>query len=138
MDFEFGTTFGKLKKSFKDENASGDEIDVKTQMKTQWQLGFMPRIGYLITPDCEIYLTAGARVVKHKFNTSETNTVSNATSTENLKKTKVHTVAGLGMKYDFTPNLFAKAEYNYLFKTKVADDLKYQAHGFKLGFGYKF
>ncbi len=37
MDFEFGTTFGKLKKSFKDENASGDEIDVKTQMKTQWQ-----------------------------------------------------------------------------------------------------
>lgn len=138
MDFEFGTTFGKFKSTGKLETDSGDEVDGKLTTKTQWQLGFMPRVGYLVTPDCEIYLTVGARVVKHKSNSSETDTVTGATTTENLKKTKVHPVAGLGMKYSFTPNLFAKAEYNYLFKTKVLNNVKYQAHGFKLGFGYKF
>ncbi len=132
MDFEFGTNFGKFKRSFKDTDESLNEVNVKIEIKTQWQLGFMPRVGYLVTPDCEIYLTAGARVVKHKYNEL------NSTTTENVKKTKVHPVAGIGMKYDFTPNLFAKAEYNYLFKTKSFDNAKYQAHGFKLGFGYKF
>lgn len=144
MDFNFGTTFGKIKKSWSKVDESGNKMDSKANVKTQWQLGFMPRIGYLITPDCELYLTAGVRVVKHKFNLSATKTISYPnhpvfrTLTASEKKTKVHPVAGLGMKYNFTQNLFAKAEYNYLFKTKSIGTLKYQAHGFKLGFGYKF
>lgn len=75
----------------------------------------MPRVGYLITPDCELYLTAGARVVKHKVNVTETVVATSKTST---KKDKSSSSSGHGIEYDFTPNLFAKAEYDYLFKSK--------------------
>ena len=136
MDFEFGTTFGKFNDYYGD---MGSGYEFRYSRKTQWQLGFMPRIGYLITPDCEIYLTAGARVVKHKTIRTAIDSGSKAIDgIDSFKKTKVHPVAGLGMRYDFNPNLFAKFEYNYLFKTKCIPYTKYQAHGFKLGFGYKF
>ena len=126
MDVEFGTAFGKVKVK---SAAQGEEVN----RSAPWQLGFTLKVGYLVTPNCEIYLTAGARIVKHKF-------VNNGAKSG--KKTKVHPVAGLGVRYSFAQNFFAKAEYDHLFKDKIykfkSGGVKYQVHSFKLGFGYKF
>ena len=110
------------------------------KVKNQWTISFMPRVGYLITPKCELFVTAGMMITKNKFtlNNDEENLVTK-------KKAKVVPVLGGGVRYEFNEHLFTKLEYNYEFKAKMSKTLngvthkiKNSSHTIKLGIGYRF
>lgn len=67
--------------------------------------------------------------------------------TDTFKKfhrTKFVPVIGLGVRYNITPDVFMKLEYNYAFRTKVVKqvkagcDVRYQAQKLMLGIGCRF
>lgn len=117
FEVEGETIFGSLK------------AEEGIKVKNQWQAGFMPVVGWQLTPEWMPYLTAGAVLTQHKAQTSDG---------DSDKYVKMHPVVGFGVRYDFAPNLFAKMQFNYQFKSKVKGPLKYQSCALKLALGYKF
>lgn len=165
VDLTFGSQFGKNKKTGNtyEWNTAPAAKDKTTyaELKQQWHIGVMPRIGYLFTPEFEGYLTAGVKFARYKFKTIN-GAHEGATEAENLfatekpelynkpvskAKMKVQPVVGAGIRYEITPELFTKLEYNFEFKTKAKlpatalPELKkaeVNAHVIKLGLGYRF
>lgn len=139
IDLNAGAIFGKNNIRYFDGEA---EYAGNGSVKELWHVALMPRVGYLVTPQAEIYLTAGAKVAQFKTTTLKNNTK------ELISKKKVRfvPVVGAGLRYEITPEVFAKIEYNYEFKTKTAAHKdsahsaapKIQSHVVRLGVGYRF
>lgn len=135
VDLTAGTMFGKTKKDI--DAANGEET-----LKNTWSIALMPRVGYLVMPQLELYVTGGVKAAHYKFTFSETSGTSTA------KKVKFLPVVGGGVRYEITPNIFAKLEYNYEFRKGVKlsegaqesdiNSVKTQAHVVKLGVGFRF
>jgi opacity protein-like surface antigen len=112
------------------------------QLKNRFYVQIMPTIGYLVTPNCELYLTAGAKI------TSDKATLKDETSSESIHKTKtrIKPQIGAGIVYTITPNIFTRLSYVYGFKTKISkkasDDAIHKfersEHKINLGLGYMF
>ena len=181
VDLNLGSTFGKIGlktktekydfarvKADKDEEAGANPVRIFAKLKSQWHIALMPRVGYLITPQLEGYVTAGVKMTRFKLETykyadwdlrskdeAETLGFEDSDMTgyySKLKKSKCRfiPVVGAGIRYEITPELYTKLEYNYEFRTNVKvhkesfnDNLsklkvRTQAHVIKLGLGYRF
>ncbi len=189
IDLNLGSTFGKIGLKTKTEKYDFDRIGadannkdganpVRTfaKLKSQWHIALMPRVGYLITPQLEGYVTAGVKMTRFKLETyrsADKNTkdedsmqtgLNNNSAltdtakkfagqyTEKLKKSKCRfiPIVGAGIRYEITPELYTKLEYNYEFRTNVKVHeksfegnisklkVRTQAHVVKLGLGYRF
>ena len=156
--------YRKTKLKFKDLDRSATGTDWKDKskvsgefanVKEQWHIGLMPRVGYLFTPEFEGYVTFGVKFSKFKL--AVPNIADDAAENGNIpevepslkKKSgmRVIPVVGAGVRYEFTPELFAKLEYNFDFRTKAKlhkdtmpelKNVKVSAHTIKLGLGYRF
>lgn len=128
------------------------------KVKEQWHIALMPRIGYLFMPQFEGYVTFGLKLAK--FKTSVLNRLNDDVpelaaqanvkipeKTYNKKSTKAVFLLGAGARYEISPELFAKLEYNFEFgaKPKLHKDampelkkIKVTSHTIKLGLGYRF
>jgi opacity protein-like surface antigen len=121
MDLGFGTQFGKVKKD-------------SCKLQNTWLIDVLPRIGYLVTPQTEIYVTGGVRFGKYKM------TVGSKTK----KKMKVSGLLGAGGRYTFTGGFFLGAEYLYQFRTKmpvpkgISGTAKLSGHTIQLVAGMQF
>jgi opacity protein-like surface antigen len=68
-----------------------------------------------------------------------------AVNYKKFSRTKVVPVLGLGYRYDITPKVFAKLEYNYAFRTTIVKQtmdsqgasIKLQTHKIKTGVGFR-
>lgn len=161
VDLNFGTTFGKntvktpnedVKVNFKDgSNTIEDTVNNKeiAQIKEMFNVSLMPRIGYMVSPQLEVYATAGVKLARYKITTPDKNTESESDDTRiSKKKFKAIPVVGAGVRYMITPNFYTKLEYNFEFKRTMAKHAntitalrsvrKAQAHVVKFGVGYKF
>lgn len=133
VDLTAGMQFGKTKK-----DVNGDNVS----LKNTWNIALMPRVGYLVMPQLELYATAGVKMSHWKL--TYTPSGSDAAS---AKKVKFLPVVGGGLRYEITPDIYAKLEYNFEFKkavklpeNKAAEitSIKPQAHVVKLGVGFRF
>ena len=122
VDLTAGMMFGKTKT---------DDYN----LKNTWNIALMPRVGYLVMPQLELYATAGVKAAHWKLTCNE----------KSAKKVKFLPVVGGGLRYEITPDIYAKLEYNYEFKKAVKlpetaefNSLKPQAHVVKLGVGFRF
>ena len=124
------------------------------RLKNKFYTSIMPRIGYLITPNFELFATGGVKITGDKltitFKESEDATDE---GTYNKSKTKCIPVVGAGARYTFSSGIFATLEYNYNFKAKIKKDIgigededvdlvthkmDHSSHDIKLGLGYRF
>ena len=141
--------------------AANAAVTIKAQdyakVKEQWHIALMPRIGYLFTPQFEGYVTFGVKLAKFKtdvLNRLNDNVIVIAQAnvavpekTYSKKSTKAILVAGAGVRYEFSPSMFAKLEYNFEFGAKPklhsqampeVKKIKVTTHVVKLGLGYRF
>ena len=132
----------------------------------------MPRVGYLFMPQLEGYVTFGMKIQKlkyetykhgagfldgklhddndgKKFDSDGENPEKLNEYNEKTKKssTRIIPVIGAGIRYEITPELFTKLEYNFEFKSKAkmpsdgmveVSKVITSAHVIKLGLGYRF
>lgn len=174
VDLAFGKTCGR--QNVKSKKASGTIQDRKAstvnpqrafaKIEEKWHISFMPRVGYLFTPDLEGFITAGIKWRKMKYITYKHGYkyLDGRTYTEkhdNFKgdsqdvykaKTKKSSmnmipVVGLGIRYNVTSSLYTKFEYNYEFPKRIkmpkdgiieCNRVNIETHIIKLGLGYKF
>ena len=116
------------------------------RFKNKFGFSIMPRVGYLITPDFEIFATAGVKIRSDKVTVTSKENEDAEEKSYTKSKTKCAPAFGLGVNYAITPEIFAKLEYNYICKSKISkkDDLgathKADVKGqeIKLGIGYRF
>ena len=105
-------------------------------------MSLMPRVGFLVFPKCELFLTAGINLCSYKG----TYGTPAGTNSKHQNKTKLSPVAGAGIRYDFTPSVFGTVSYNYAFKTKIYDNndsgwqdkIHINSQIVKVGIGFKF
>jgi opacity protein-like surface antigen len=157
-DLGFGMDFGKLKRVYDgwgaDDSKDGrDEV----QVKQTWNITLMPRLGYLVLPELEIYATAGAKLAHFKTTYVDViPTDAGQDGPDSKKCCRIIPVVGAGVRWDFTPNWFAKLEYNFEIRTKLkmptslaeknenpgfagnANAVKRHSHAVKVGVGYRF
>jgi len=135
-DLTVGMQFGKTKVNV-GEASSQNNIN----LKNTWNAALMPRIGYLVMPQLELYATAGVKLAHWKLTYTDTS------DAESAKKIKFLPVVGGGLRYEITPDIYAKLEYNFEFKKAVKltsnavdhiSSIKPQAHIIKLGVGFRF
>lgn len=167
VDLTFGMMFGKTKRMYNGWVEAGGVVHYVKQdkdflsVKNNWSIGFMPRVGYLVMPQAELYVTFGAKVSHFKvtYSDSDVDTGATAKSTTSAKGAKFIPVVGAGVRYEITPDIFAKLEYNYEFKKGLkmpsdlstksetvtattgggnANSIKIPAHIIKLGVGFRF
>lgn len=164
VDLTAGMMFGKTRTQYNgwqaDDNtlhdvaADKDNVDVKNT----WNIALMPRVGYLVMPQLELYATAGVKAAHYKVTYSDywDKTAATDNSTTSAKKVKFIPVVGAGLRYEITPDIYAKLEYNYDFRTSLkmpsdlskkmtdseaggnANSVKIPAHIVKLGIGFRF
>lgn len=142
VDLTVGMQFGKTKIAV---GPQGEKD--KITLKNTWNIALMPRVGYLVMPQLEIYATAGVKLAHWKLTYNPNDDQIKAKS---AKKIKFLPVVGAGLRYEITPDIFVKFEYNYEFKKGVKlpkfgeDDtlkvssVKPQAHVVKAGIGFRF
>ena len=139
-DLTVGMQFGKTKV-----NVGEAESEDNINLKNTWNIALMPRVGYLVMPQLELYATAGVKIAHWKLTYTP-----NGEDAKSAKKIKFLPVVGGGLRYEITPDIYAKLEYNFEFKKGVKlpkfDDegtlkvssVKPQAHIIKLGVGFRF
>lgn len=138
-----------IKKAIKDtklENSPSATSQMTVRFKNKFGFSIMPRVGYLITPDFEIFATAGVKIRSDKVTVTTTENEDAEEKSYTKSKTKCAPAFGLGVNYAITPEIYAKLEYNYICKSKISkkDDLaithKAEVKGqeIKLGIGYRF
>ena len=138
--------FGKITAKDLDSDAFDD-----IYFKNPFHFIFMPRIGYLVLPQLELYATAGVKVANWKFRYHDFND-----KPRTSRKTTAGAVIGAGARYEFTPHFYAKLEYNFDFKRNykfslkncfiddagtqpiTSNPTKISAHVIKIGVGYRF
>lgn len=142
VDLTAGMMFGKTKV-----NTGPDDAKDNINLKNTWNIALMPRVGYLVMPQLELYATAGVKLAHWKLTYNPND---DDTDAKSAKKVKFLPVVGGGLRYEITPDIYAKLEYNFEFKKAVklpkfedADTLKVssvkpQAHVIKLGVGFRF
>ena len=178
IDLTIGNAFGKAKLKTKKEKEIEDGRDtahnqlntprVFAKINTLWQIAVMPRVGYLITPETEVYATAGIKLSNYEVSTfrgadedaqpkaalpQDRDPLPKQNYLRELTKKSIRLipVVGAGIRYDITDNMFAKLEYNYELPTKVkahkealqdtcskSFKIRTQAHIVKLGLGIRF
>ena len=170
VDLTFGSNFGKVALKAKGTISKQEATDADLgneggsvnrtygKVKEQWHVGLMPRVGYLFTPEFEGYVTFGVKFAKLKtqvpnlitgydVTTATTAKLSDDYSIKKKSGMRVIPVVGAGVRYEFTPELFAKLEYNFDFRAKAKmhkdameelKSVKVSAHVVKLGLGYRF
>ena len=127
-DLVLSMMFGKIDKKVE---VAGKTV--KTSVKNPWGVALMPRVGYLVLPQLELFVTPGVKVARWTVSTGK-----------KKSKTPATFVAGAGVRYEVTPHIYTKLEYNYDFKRKVdikndyVASPKAQAHVIKIGAGYRF
>lgn len=160
-DLTFGMMFGKTKKGYDGWGAddTGDGKDFVT-VKNTWNIALMPRVGYLVMPQLELYATAGVKAAHYKVTYTDEidNTTYDYNKPTSAKKVKFIPVVGAGLRYEITPDIYAKLEYNYDFRKGLkmpadlskkseadaangggnANSVKIPAHIIKLGVGFRF
>lgn len=134
VDLTAGMQFGKT---------NTDKIDSdKASLKNTWNIALMPRVGYLVMPQLELYATAGVKLAHWKLTYTP-----NGEDAKSAKKVKFLPVVGGGLRYEITPDIYAKLEYNFECKkgvklpgntAKEVSAIKPQAHVVKLGVGFRF
>lgn len=128
-DFILSMMFGKI-----DKNVEVGDKTVKASTKNPWGVALMPRVGYLVLPQLELFVTPGVKMARWTFTAGG----------KKKGKTAVTGVVGGGLRYEVTPHIYTKLEYNYDFKRKcdIKNDYitapKAQAHVIKIGAGYRF
>ena len=162
VDLTLGSTLGKNMLKYRFKGTDDDWNNGETysgsygRVKPSWHVGLMPRIGYLFTPEFEGYLTFGVKFVRLQsktYNVAELNVKDDSgipaipPSMNKKSGMRVIPVVGAGVRYEFTPEMFAKLEYNFDFRTKAKlhkktmpelKNVKVSAHTIKLGLGYRF
>ena len=161
VDLTFGMMFGKTKMDYNGwMQDSGTPHDVSTDkdhvsIKNNWNIALMPRVGYLVMPQLELYATAGVKMGHYKVIYSDFNDPAPDATTTSAKKVKFIPVVGAGLRYEITPDIYAKLEYNYDFRASLkmpadmskksttdaggnANSVKVPAHIIKLGVGFRF
>ena len=116
------------------------------RFKNKFGFSIMPRVGYLVTPDFEIFATAGVKIRSDKVTLTMKESENAEEKSYTKSKTKCAPAFGLGVNYAITPEIYAKLEYNYICKSKISkkDDFgathKADVKGqeIKLGLGYRF
>ena len=125
------------------------------KVKEQWHIALMPRVGYLFTPQFEGYVTFGVKLAKYKTSVDnlmidavvEGSDIEPEIKQMSKKSTKAVFVGGFGVRYEFSPSMFAKLEYNFEFGAKPKlhaeampelQKIKVTTHTIKLGLGYRF
>ncbi len=127
-------------------NVFNSTSQMTVRFKNKFGFSIMPRVGYLITPDFEIFATAGVKIRSDKVTLTMKEDENAEEKSYTKSKTKCAPAFGLGVNYAITPEIFAKLEYNYICKSKISkkDDLgathKADVKGqeIKLGIGYRF
>ncbi|MBQ9335357.1 MAG: porin family protein [Alphaproteobacteria bacterium] len=116
------------------------------RFKNKFGFSIMPRVGYLITPDFEIFATAGVKIKSDKVTLTVKESENAEEKSYTKSKTKCAPAFGLGVNYAITPEIITRLEYNYICKSKISkkDDFgathKAEVKGqeIKLGIGYRF
>lgn len=161
VDLTFGMMFGKTKVGYDGwgRDDAGDGKDFVTAKNT-WNIALMPRVGYLVMPQLELYATAGVKMAHFKvsYTDEKENTNFAYNNPTSAKKMKFIPVVGGGLRYEITPDIYAKLEYNYDFRKGLkmptdlsrkseqdaangggnANSVKIPAHIIKLGVGFRF
>ncbi len=109
-----------------------------SNLRHRYTFSLIPRVGYLITPEFELFLNAGASINNYKVTTG----VGKASGTS---KTNFSPVAGFGAKYDFSNTMFATVSYNIAFNTTIytfknttkTTSMKNNTQTIKLGLGIR-
>ncbi len=166
IELSAGFDFGKTKiRCTKIEALRGEDTITLTaregSLKQRFHIALMPRLGYQFRPELEGYITFGAKL--NSWHMKLPNIVDNPAMEEGAlenflgigaggkleKKNSIRItpVIGAGFRYEITPKVFAKFEYNYEFRNKAKISGKMApefrkipttSHAFKLGIGYKF
>lgn len=161
VDLTVGMMFGKTASNYfgsdgNDHDAATDKDNVNA--KNTWNIALMPRVGYLVMPQLELYATAGVKAAHYKVTYADViEPAGQEHTTTTAKKVKFIPVVGAGLRYEITPDIYAKLEYNYDFRKglKMPSDLsadaetptgkggsaksvKIPAHSIKVGVGFKF
>lgn len=135
INFIFGNLFGRSKSKAEIRDATMsvniDNNDAEVNIKPQFHVGAMPRIGFRVTSEATIYLTGGIQYIKHCATSIDHESI------QKERRGKINPVIGCGLKLDCSKHSFTNLEYNYLFKSKL-DDFKYRGHVIKVGVGYVF
>ena len=116
------------------------------RFKNKFGFSIMPRVGYLITPDFEIFATAGVKIRSDKVTVTVKKSEDAEEKSYTKSKTKCAPAFGLGVNYAITPEIFAKLEYNYICKSKISKKdgfgathkAEVKGQEIKLGIGYRF
>ena len=130
-------------------NAYDPESTYEMKMKNKYFISLMPRVGYLVSPEFEIYLTAGVKLRSDKY-TVVIN--SHDTKVEGKKSvTKCIPAVGAGLRYEFGSGMFANFSVIHNFKSKktltgfkkfndttTKHKLQASSTDVKVGFGYRF
>ena len=154
VDLTAGMMFGKSKVDYdgwgKDDSKDGKDF---ISAKNTWNIALMPRVGYLVMPQLELYATAGVKAAHYKVSYEDRVYEDAKDATTTAKKVKFIPVVGAGLRYEITPDIYAKLEYNYDFRTSLkmpsdlaakgdeagnANSVKIPAHVVKLGVGFRF
>ena len=164
-DLTFGMMFGKTKANYSgwmDDTGNGHDVardKDHVSVKNTWSIALMPRVGYLVMPQLELYATAGVKLSHFKTvyaDVVDTSAKVSDTATTSARKVKFIPVVGAGVRYEITPDIFAKLEYNFDLKKGLklpkdlaakatattgggnANSVKIPAHIIKLGVGFRF
>lgn len=163
VDLTFGMMFGKTKvmyNGWQQDTATLHDVNTDKDFltaKNTWNIALMPRVGYLVMPQLELYATAGVKMAHYKLTYSdEVADPADKLSSTTAKKVKFIPVVGAGLRYEITPDIYAKLEYNYDFRKGLkmpadlskkatdaaaggnANSVKIPAHIVKLGVGFRF
>ena len=165
-----GFFVGGGKAKIKDKKAAKGSDALTGRMKYGFQI--MGRAGYLVAPQFEIYGTIGGMGVSFQADTTHLGVIKDQTKpyyaaavaaaaidgnttvetanaawnakNKKYKKFKFVPVFGAGVRYEITPEMFTKLEYNFVPKKQIVSQekanaaLSYQAHILKVGFGVRF
>ena len=126
------------------------DLELELKCKNKFYIGIMPRVGVLLTPELELFVTAGFKIKSDKY----TITATALKKSEKKTVTKCIPSFGLGLQYNFQGGMFANLAYNFNLKAKktfklktnnklgldstVKHTLQNSSHDFKLGIGYRF
>lgn len=126
------------------------DLELELKCKNKYYISIMPRIGVLVNPRLELYVTAGVKIKSDKY------TLTAVAAKKSAKKTVTKCIPsfGLGLQYNFQNGMFTNLSYTFNLKAKktfkfkannklnlnstVKHTLQNSSHDVKWGIGYRF